>query len=242
MLRVGTCGWSSLPARNIFGSDWKTKFDSKLQAYATISPAVEVNSTFYRIPRVSTAEKWREQTVEVNRGFKFTLKANQLMTHKDRFRTSRSRKMWNETIEIAETLKADVVLIQTPTSFRPTAENVSVLESFLDYATTKWRGEIAWEPRGEWLLSEELDRVLGDFNIIHCVDPFRNEPRTDGQVYWRAHGLGEKSMYNHRFNDNELHWLADKARGHHGYLFFNNIWMSENAISFLSIFSSMSAR
>ncbi|MFW6110430.1 MAG: DUF72 domain-containing protein [Thermoproteota archaeon] len=53
---VGCCGYSYYrPAKG-----WKERYDHKLQAYAAEYPSVEINSTFYKLPRVSTAEKWKK--------------------------------------------------------------------------------------------------------------------------------------------------------------------------------------
>jgi uncharacterized protein YecE (DUF72 family) len=56
-IHVGCCGWSYLNEKE-FGDLLARNYTSKLQAYAQLFDCVEVNSTFYRIPRVSTAEKW----------------------------------------------------------------------------------------------------------------------------------------------------------------------------------------
>lgn len=76
-LLVGTSGWS-YPA-------WKgTFYPSDLPAtrmlahYAGRLPAVEVNATFYRMPRRAMLEDW---ATSVPPGFRFALKAPQRITH-----------------------------------------------------------------------------------------------------------------------------------------------------------------
>src|SRR4030065_584770 len=51
--------------------------------YAERSPAVEINNTFYRMPKASVLESWREQ---VPPGFRFVLKASRRITHIKRLR------------------------------------------------------------------------------------------------------------------------------------------------------------
>ncbi len=234
MLKIGTCGWSSFPANRVIGRDWKEKFKSKLQAYARYFDTVEINSTFYKLPRESTARRWLDEAREVNPRFEFTVKANQEITHRDRFSSEKSLEAWEKTVGIANILGASGILLQTPASFRPTDENVENLAGFLERARKLWNRTIAWEPRGKWLENPELIREISrKFSLIHCVDPFRNEPVTKGRIYWRIHGLGKPSMYNYRFSDEELQWLAGKARKKDGWLFFNNIWMGEDALRFL---------
>jgi uncharacterized protein YecE (DUF72 family) len=55
-------------------------FDSKdyLIHYSEFFNSVEVNSTFYRIPRKSSVENWMEQTPD---GFRFSLKIPQSISH-----------------------------------------------------------------------------------------------------------------------------------------------------------------
>jgi uncharacterized protein YecE (DUF72 family) len=79
MVRIlpGTSGWS-YPA-------WKGRFyppdlpaTGMLRAYAARLGTVEVNNTFYRMPKASTLAGWR---AEVPPGFVFALKASQRVTH-----------------------------------------------------------------------------------------------------------------------------------------------------------------
>jgi uncharacterized protein YecE (DUF72 family) len=77
---AGTSGYS-YPA-------WKGSFyppdlpsSRMLAAYAARLPAVEINATFYRMPRESTLAGWR---AEVPPGFVFALKAPQRITHRKR--------------------------------------------------------------------------------------------------------------------------------------------------------------
>ncbi len=235
MLKVGTCGWSSFPAKEIYGENWKSEFKTKLQAYAERFDVVEVNSTFYRLPRLSTASRWLEEARDVNKKFEFTVKANQEITHKDRFKTSKSIEAWKETVKVAEKLGASVILLQTPASFKPSIDNIRNIKNFLDACREYWPRDIAWEPRGEWLRNLELvEGIVNEFSIIHCVDPFRSLS-VSHRVYWRLHGLGHPSMYNYRFSDEELKELARKSRNRHGYIFFNNIWMGTDALRFKSL-------
>lgn len=76
-LLVGTSGFSY--------KEWKGTFypetlpASKMLAhYAGELPAVELNNSFYRMPKTETVAAWREQVPE---GFRFVLKAGRSMTH-----------------------------------------------------------------------------------------------------------------------------------------------------------------
>ncbi|HZD04948.1 MAG TPA: DUF72 domain-containing protein, partial [Longimicrobiales bacterium] len=74
---VGTSGWSY--------EEWKGPFypedlpsDRMLGYYAERLPSVEVNNTFYRLPRRDVLRGWRDQTPD---DFSFVLKASRRITH-----------------------------------------------------------------------------------------------------------------------------------------------------------------
>src|SRR5438477_1988772 len=80
-IRIGTSGYSY--------EDWKGHFYPKglkpadmLPYYARIFPTVEINSTYYGMPRPAAME---QMTRRVPAGFDFVLKAHQSMTHTVRF-------------------------------------------------------------------------------------------------------------------------------------------------------------
>ncbi|MDQ6677511.1 MAG: DUF72 domain-containing protein, partial [Acidobacteriota bacterium] len=120
-----------------------------------------------------------------------------------------------------------VVLFQCPGSFLPSRENVANFRSFFAQVEHE-EFLLAWEPRGEW--PEELVRDLcAEFQLLHCVDPFARD-RLHGAGYWRLHGRGG---YRYRYTDADLERLAMmKARNNPVYIFFNNVWMKEDALRF----------
>jgi uncharacterized protein YecE (DUF72 family) len=79
---VGTSGFSY--------KEWKGSFypedlpaDGMLRFYASKLPAVEINNTFYRMPKASLLAQWAEQVPD---GFRFVLKASQQITHRLRLK------------------------------------------------------------------------------------------------------------------------------------------------------------
>lgn len=72
--RVGTAGWS-LDRAAFPGAG---RGASGLERYAEYFDTVELNSTFYRLPRAATLERWRDSTP---RNFEFTVKAPKSITH-----------------------------------------------------------------------------------------------------------------------------------------------------------------
>jgi len=76
-LRVGTSGYSYKPWKGTFYPEGLP--DRQMLAhYATRLPAVEINNTFYALPRASVLEGWAQQ---VPGEFRFALKASRRITH-----------------------------------------------------------------------------------------------------------------------------------------------------------------
>ncbi len=231
---IGCCGWSYLDERD-FTAELARTYSSRLQAYVQLFDAVEINSTFYRLPRVSTASKWREEADAINPTFSFTVKAFQGITHIHRFK-GESVLLFDRLREICEALQARVLLFQSPASFRPTEESIRAMRSF--FKAIDRRGIIcAWEPRGRWYDNTALiTEVCGECRLVHCVDPLRNQPLFFGEeklAYFRLHGFGKPSMYRYEFSGEELNRVAAHVQSlsqslRELYLFFNNVSCYKN--------------
>src|SRR5262245_49764406 len=77
---AGTSGWSF--------KEWKGSFypagqgdDAMLGYYSSRFPTVEINNTFYRMPKEKTMLEWADQ---VPPSFRFGIKASQRITHNKR--------------------------------------------------------------------------------------------------------------------------------------------------------------
>lgn len=80
-IRSGTSGYSY--------KEWKGEFYPEkcadlLEAYAQRLPTVEINSTFYRIPRKEVVQGWAKKTPE---SFCFSVKISQRVTHMARLKS-----------------------------------------------------------------------------------------------------------------------------------------------------------
>lgn len=220
---------------------------------------IEVQQTFYKPPRLSTVQRWRDDAPS---DFEFALKAWQLITHEPTSPTYRrlhhtlneetrmcvgsfkpTKDVWNawlKTKEIATTLKARVIIFQCPASFEPSEKNKTNLRKFFNAAHEDviHPGEkiiFGWEPRGEWQ-KNDIGTLCKELNLIHVVDPFRHESVTGGEFYFRLHGTAN---YRHRYTDEELAYLKElvELRGN-GYCMFNNISMKEDALRFAGMLTS----
>lgn len=233
-IKVGCCG-----------------FVTSQQKYFRLFRLIEIQSTFYQLPELKTAEKWRGSAPA---GFEFTMKAWQLITHEPssptyrrlmekispqksdcygRFRpTEEVLAAWQRTALFASTLGATLVLFQCPASFHPTAENVANMREFFGQIPREGL-QFAWEPRGKW--SKELIRQLcEELGLIHCVDPFKDKPLFGDFQYFRLHGI---TGYRYHYTDQDLEQLKKWVGKRPSYLLFNNNWMKEDALHFMELTS-----
>jgi len=200
--------------------------------YVQLFSCVEIQHTFYQPPKISTLERWRENTPP---DFEFVLKAWQLITHDPRSPTYRrlKRKLsegeqqeagsfkstsivkeaWEVTLACAQALKARTILFQCPASFKQTKENISNLEEFFgNLNRQKIHDEqfnFCWEPRGDWARGDwdrkVVKRICDDLNLWHVVDPFTAESVTPDNRYFRLHG---RNGWRYEYEEGELQELA----------------------------------
>lgn len=237
--------------------------------YYSLFRVVELQSTFYNLPQVSTANRWRK---EAQNHFEFCMKAWQVITHpatsptwrrisklnqppnKSRcghLRPTRENfDAWEKTLEICKTLQASVCLIQCPPSLKFSRRNVHNVRRFLgeiDRGGTK----LAWEPRGNWKEHPlDVGKLCRELDLIHAVDILRSEPAEKTETrYFRLHGLGPREYnckYNYSIEDlRNLQDAIEKALNSGAaqvFVFFNNLSMLENARTFNGMIHSKGSR
>ena len=219
--------------------------------YVAEFPVVEVQATFYQLPRPGTARRWRE---EAPPGFRFAMKAWQLITHRPSSPTYRRlreplagpeegygsfrstpevEEAWRRTLAVAGELRAEVVVFQCPASFTPTDRHVRDLRAF--FSRVPRDGLLfVWEPRGRWP-RELVAQLCRDLGLVHCVDPFAGEEVPGPAAYYRLHGIGG---YRSRYADRDLVALRDRCRAaldrgaEDVWAMFNNATMLEDARRF----------
>ena len=234
-LVIGCCGWNQAKAK-----------------YFQDFESVELQSTFYEPPSIKLASAWHSLAPH---SFRFCLKAWQLITHTPSSPTYRKLKSklsadekdlvgsfrpteqvglaWDRTAAIARALQAKVVLFQCPASFRPEAENIRNLKEFFSNIS-RHSFQLAWEPRGDWP-SDLVSGLCDELDLLRCVDPFEIDPTSIRARYWRLHGRGG---YSYRYSEDDLNELARMSNlcvtntGTPDFIFFNNIWMKEDALRF----------
>jgi len=243
---VGCCGWAVKGGRRAYYGKFKT---------------VELQDTFYNLPKIETVEKLRR---EAPSGFVFCMKAWQAITHpptSPTWRRARTKipktkqknygnlmptrenlEAWNKTLEVAEALGAEVIIIQTPASFGYTEQNFRNASEFFQQISTN-KVTVGWEPRGSWRDNhDKVKNICEENNLVHVVDPFRWHP-LDGcsMFYLRLHGIGRGEVnYSYKYTEEDLLLLRDKVlsllgKKERGYVMFNNISMAVDAERLLSL-------
>ena len=139
---------------------------------------------------------------------------------------------WQRTLEITRALEARVVLFQCPRSFLPTSENLINVSAF--FRRIEREGfRVAWEPRGEAWTDNLVGELCAEYQLIHCVDPFK-AVSVEGDIrYWRLHGRGS---YSYRYTAADLSALRHMwtKRSQPGYIMFNNFSSKADAMRFRS--------
>jgi uncharacterized protein YecE (DUF72 family) len=166
-LRVGTCGYSY--------KEWKPDFypadlkqDAMLAFYGARFGCVEVNSTYYRLPRRDVLEQWAAAVPE---SFRFALKASKRITHDQRL--ARADDLVGYLLRTVQALgqRLGPLLFQTPASFRRDDER---LRSFLTLLPReRGAGAFAFELRSPTWHDQEgaaaLHDALAQRDIALCV-------------------------------------------------------------------------
>jgi uncharacterized protein YecE (DUF72 family) len=161
-VHVGTSGYSYREWRGSFYPE-DLKNADMLRFYAERFPCVEVNNTFYRMPKAAILEGWADQ---VPPGFLFVLKASQQITHRKRLKEA--REPLDYLLKTASVLgeRLGPVLFQLPPYFK---KDVARLRDFL--ALLPEGRPFAFEFRHETWADDEVRDALRERNAaLVCAD------------------------------------------------------------------------
>ena len=159
-LYVGTSGYSYKP--------WKGKFYPKdlpdkqmLRFYGEHFRSVEINNTFYRMPKASVLEAWAE---EVPADFRFVIKASQRITHMKRLKDA--AEPVSILLEVAGVLQERLgpLLFQLPPNMK---KDTPRLREFLALLPPERRA--AFEFRHPSWFDEEVFGLLRDHQAALCT-------------------------------------------------------------------------
>jgi uncharacterized protein YecE (DUF72 family) len=200
---------------------------------------------------VKTLEGWR---AEMPKGFEFTLKAWQFITHEGASPTYKRLKReltekeqkevgafkptetvdygWQVTLESAKALNARTILFQCPAKFVQSATNIKNIRKFFK-KIERGKMNFAWEPRGKTWDTKTIEKICRDLDLWHCVDPFFNRTVTPDRCYYRLHGI---KRWRYKYEQGELEELVSLLPPENlAYVFFNNNEMFDDAKRFRRI-------
>src|SRR5215468_10040581 len=164
-LYVGTSGYSY--------KEWKGTFypedlpdKQMLRFYGERFRSVEINNTFYRMPKASVLEAWAN---EVPADFKFVLKASQRITHMQRLKDAGDSVSY--LLEVSGSLKERLgpLLFQLPPYMEKDATRLS---DFLGLLPLDRR--VALEFRHQSWFDDEIFGLLRKYHAVLCIAEAEN--------------------------------------------------------------------
>lgn len=219
IVHIGTSGWSYRHWRGAFypsdlaPSGW-------LSYYSEHFDAVEINTTFYRLPSDELVRRW---AAAVPRGFAFTAKGSRSITHVRRLVSTEyeTHRFLDRMAPLGSALS--VVLWQLPPSLGP---DLGRLDRFLSALPTPPRHAIEFRDPA-WLVPDTLELLRERGAALVCADSDRMpavRAATTDIVYLRFHG---RASLKGRYDEGSLlEWARFAAmsaqEGRTVYAFFNN--------------------
>lgn len=212
--------------RQTFPEAYRQK--SRLHYYATLFNSVELNSTFYKLPRAATFEKW---SGDVPADFKFSIKLWKEITHvkelhfkdEDISRFMMSAEMINA--------KSGCLLIQFPGKISlDYFGRMEVLLQQIKQADKNKQWTMAVEFRNDSWYVSETNELLDEYNaamVIHDIRKGKNSSvnKKAPAVYIRFHGpAGDyRGSYDKKFLASQAVLINEwMGLGKDVYAYFNN--------------------
>lgn len=219
---VGTSGWQY--------KHWREKFYNSIPMKSWLFEAsrrftsLEVDGTFYRLPKADTFAKWRETVPE---DFRFAIRGNRYSTHRKKLLDPEDSIKRQAKAAASLGDKLCVVLWQTPPNFK---RNEARLAAFLQSLTALWPAtRHAFEFRHESWFVQSVQQILSQHRIAITISdaahfPCWMETSTD-LVYVRLHGKPYSYVSNYdrdaleQWRDRALGWNSE---GRDVYIYFDN--------------------
>jgi uncharacterized protein YecE (DUF72 family) len=217
---IGTSGWHY--------DDWRGRFypeklpkEQWLEFYARHFTTLELNNTFYRLPKDTVFLKWHDASPD---GFVFSVKVSRFITHIKRLKDCDNEvtKFMSRASLLKE--KLGPLLYQLPPGLH---RNDEILVKFLSILPRGRKHVI--EFRHESWFDEDVFEILRRYHTGFCVFdmPKLTSPliATADFAYIRFHGSG--SLYSSCYSDEEMNDWAKKITRltedlEAVYIYFNN--------------------
>ena len=207
--------------------DWQGKFYPEdipkkrwLEFYAEQFDTVEINASFYHLPKEKTLDNWYER---VPGNFRFTMKGSRFITH---------QKKLNDVDEPVKTFynlvsrlkgKLGCILWQLPGN---QYKDIEKLKSFCQTLSKDFKNVIEFR-HNSWF-DDEVYKVMKEHEVTFCIlsapNSLKEDPvKTTDLVYVRFHG--KQHWYKYLYSEEEMKEWADRLRTTNAkqiYGYFNN--------------------
>ena len=199
-LYVGTSGYSY--------KEWKGKFypedlpdKQMLHFYGERFRSVEINNTFYRMPKESVLEAW---AAEVPADFKFVIKASQRITHMQRLKDAGDSLSYLLRVAGVLMKRLGPLLFQLPPNLKKDALR---LREFLKLLPPDRRA--AFEFRHQSWFDDEIFSLLRDHQAVLCIAEAENDLEIP---FVSTADWGYLRLRNPDYEDAELKTWAERVR------------------------------
>lgn len=223
-LFIGTSGWSYKHWTDIFYPA-NIKPAQYLEYYITKFDCVELNSSFYHLPRKTTVDGWLRRTPDT---FRFCLKLSRFITHQKRLvDCEEALKRFFDLFEDMK-MRLGPILIQLPPGL---SYDQSLISDFYDLLKARYNAyRFAVEVRHKSWITDNFFELLSRHGVAFVIadsgDRFPYyEAVTAGSVYLRFHG--PDALYASDYGESDLRRYAEKilnwlGTDHEVWVFFNN--------------------
>lgn len=204
-VQIGCAGWTIAKEH----SSLFPAAGTHLQRYATMFDMVEINSTFYRLPKAETILKWKN---EVPEHFRFAVKLSKEITHIGRLKALDKLPLFVERVQLLAE-KLGPILIQLPPSL---GFEEKLATQFFQAFRLCTEGDAVLEPRHQTWFTPAAFELLKTYHLaLVAADPPHNTAGTvpggwAGLQYYRLHGSPD--MYYSKYDEAYLLDLAKKVK------------------------------
>lgn len=226
MIRVGCSGWNYAHWRN--GVFYPPRLDARewLRSYAQRFDTVEINTTFYRLPKEVSVTRWVDETPD---DFVFAVKVSRYVTHIKRLLDVGEHLplLYERIRPLLRSPKLGPLLWQLPPNFRC---DVDRLAAALEHTHDGYRH--AFEFRHPSWFCDEVYTLLREHGVALVIGdrpevrPFQTWELTADFTFVRFHhgSRGRNGNYSHAELDEWTARLERWAAEADVYAYFNNDW------------------
>lgn len=254
-IRIGTAGWSYKDWQGVVYPAKKSKNFSELSYLAKYFDTIEINSTFYSIPKQSSTLRWVQQ-VEHNKNFQFCIKLWQKFTHSVNTIISAEVRAFTTAIEpVADHDRLGALLIQFPWRFKKSKRNTNyileLIDAFKSFPCIIEFRHASWLDQETYNFCKEHEMGLANIDqpvIGKSIPPTAlatthvGYVRLHGRNYknWFNDSAGRDARYDYLYNDQEIVEWVQRIRQiaenvQKAFVIFNNHFRGQAVVNSIQL-------